>query len=158
PYPDPNLPYPTMTLEQIAALPIPDLLTEVAFVWLWTTNAFLDQAKQIGAESWGLRFENMLTWGKDKAGTGHRLRGQTEHCLLYSQGNPLFIESQHSTLLLAPAREHSRKPDAFYTLVDDSCPGSKLELFARQRRPGWASWGAEPDHYPPLTAEEGEAA
>src|SRR5438067_13193928 len=128
-----------MTLDEIAALPVGDLLTENGFVWLWTTNAFLEEAKHIAAESWGLRYENMLTWGKDKPGTGQRLRGQTEHCLLYSRGNPLFIEGAHSTLLLAPGREHSRKPDAFYSLVDDTCPGSKLELFARQRRPGWAA-------------------
>ena len=158
PWPYPDLPYPTMTLEQIAALPIGDLLTKDGFVWLWTTNAFHDPAKQIARESWQLRYENTLTWGKDKAGTGHRLRGQTEHCLLYSHGNPLFIQGPHTTLLLAPAREHSRKPDAFYTLVEDTCPATRLELFARQQRPGWTSWGAEPDHYPPIQADDEEAA
>jgi N6-adenosine-specific RNA methylase IME4 len=159
PYDNDNLPYPTMTLQQIAALPLRDLLTDDGFVWLWTTNAFHDDAKKIASQDWQLRYENTLTWGKDKAGTGHRLRGQTEHCLLYARGNPLFIQGAESTLLLAPAREHSRKPDAFYTLVEHTCPGTKLELFARQRRPDWTSWGAETNHYPPLeTAEDEEAA
>jgi len=147
PSPEEGVPYPTMTLEEIAALPIPGLLAEDAIVWLWTTSRFQYEAEQIARDVWGLEHRNTLTWaktdrhGKPRLGTGHWLRGQTEPCLLYMHGQPLFINGNHSTLLAAPARQHSRKPDAFYTLVEDTCPGAKLELFARQHRPGWTAWG-----------------
>jgi N6-adenosine-specific RNA methylase IME4 len=95
----------------------------------------------------------LLTWAKDRAGTGPWLRGQTEHCLLFTRGKPVFLSGGHSTLLSAKVREHSRKPDEFYALVEATCPGSKLELFARERRAGWQVWGAEPDRFP-AQAEE----
>ena len=149
PWPHDSLPYPTMSLEEIAVLPITELLAEDAIVWLWTTNRFHYDAERIARQHWQLTYRNTLTWaktdqrGNPRPGTGHWLRGETEHCLLYSRGNPLFVNGNHTTLLQAPAREHSRKPDAFYTLVEQTSPGSKLELFARQHRPGWASWGSE---------------
>jgi N6-adenosine-specific RNA methylase IME4 len=152
-----QLPYPTMELAQIAALPIPDLLTADAIVWLWTTNRHLFDAERIAREHWQLERRAILTWAKDKPGTGPWLRGQTEHCLLYSQGRPLFLGGP-STLLTAPARQHSRKPDEFYELVEQTCPGSKLELFAREQRPGWHAWGAETTHFPTNTTGSGEQA
>jgi len=69
-----------------------------------------------------------------RKGTGEWLRGQTEHCLLAARGKPVFIHGSYTTVLRASRREHSRKPDEFYTLVEDTCPGSRLELFARQAR------------------------
>jgi len=76
-------------------------------------------------------------------GVGNWLRGQTEHCILASRGNPLVTLTDQSTAPIAPAREHSRKPDEFYLRVERLCPGSKLEMFARQKRTGWQAWGAE---------------
>jgi N6-adenosine-specific RNA methylase IME4/ParB-like chromosome segregation protein Spo0J len=151
-----ELPYPTMSLEQIAALPIPHLLSEEGFVWLWTTNRFLFEAEPIGRERWGLERRGTLSWAKDRLGTGFPLRGQTEHCLLFSRGAPLFLSGAASTLLTGPVREHSRKPDEFYALVERHCPGTKLELFARERRPGWQAWGAETERFP-RTDHEGAA-
>jgi N6-adenosine-specific RNA methylase IME4/ParB-like chromosome segregation protein Spo0J len=143
-----ELPYPTMSLGQIADLPIPDLLAEEGFVWLWTTNRFLFDAEPIGGEHWGLERRGVLTWAKDRLGTGFPLRGQTEHCLLFSRGAPVFLPGAASTLLTGPVREHSRKPEEFYALVERYCPGTKLELFARERRPGWQAWGAETERFP----------
>lgn len=74
-------------------------------------------------------------------GTGEWLRGQTEHCLLAVRGKPVFLHGRHSTALTATRREHSRKPEEFYALVEATCPGSKLELFARQVREGWTGFG-----------------
>jgi N6-adenosine-specific RNA methylase IME4/ParB-like chromosome segregation protein Spo0J len=141
------LPYPTMSLEEIAALPVPDLLAEDACLWLWTTNAFLFEAYRIATEDWRLTYRTTLTWAKNRPGTGSWLRGQSEHCLLLSRGTPVLTLGGQTTLLRAKAREHSRKPDEFFALVESLCPGSKLELFACERRPGWQAWGAEPDRF-----------
>ena len=146
PYPESMLPYPTMTLEEIAALPLREHLASDAVVWLWTTNRFLFDSARIARESWRLEYETTLTWDKERIGTGRPLRGQTEHCLLFRRGKPVFRDSA-TTLLRAKAREHSRKPDEFYALVERLCPGAKLEFFAREQRAGWQAWGAEPDRF-----------
>jgi N6-adenosine-specific RNA methylase IME4/ParB-like chromosome segregation protein Spo0J len=148
PWPYENLPYPAMSLEAIAAIPVPDLVAENAVVWLWTTNRFLEDAVAIAKERWGLSKRNVLTWDKERVGTGRWLRGQTEHCLLLTRGEPLFRQEDATTLIRERAREHSRKPETFYALVERTCPGAKLELFARERRPGWEPWGAEVDYFP----------
>jgi N6-adenosine-specific RNA methylase IME4 len=77
-----------------------------------------------------------LTWVQDRIGVGDHLRGQTEHALMAVRCRPVVRLTNQSTALSAPVREHSRKPEAFYALVEALCPGSKLEHFARARRPG----------------------
>lgn len=149
-----ELPYPAQSLETIAAFSLTELLSEDASVWLWTTNRFLFEAERIGCERWGLERRGVLTWAKDRLGTGFPLRGQTEHCLLFSQGKPLFLPGGASTLLHGTVREHSRKPEEFYELVETLCPGAKLELFARERRPGWQAWGAETERFPARSPDE----
>lgn len=148
PYAAGMLPYPPMSLEQIAAMPIGDLLTDDAIVWLWTTNAFMFEAQRIAREDWQLTQRNILTWDKQRPGTGHWLRGETEHCLLLTRGNPVFVQNNYTTIIRARSREHSRKPEEFYRLVEATCPGSKAELFARQHRAGWQAHGAETDLFP----------
>jgi N6-adenosine-specific RNA methylase IME4 len=135
-------PYPTMTLAEIAALPVESLAYEDAILWLWTTNAHLFDAPDI-ARAWGFEPKTILTWAKDRFGTGDWLRGQTEHCLMCVRGHPTHMLTNQTTLLNGPVREHSRKPDEFFRLVESLCPGSKVELFAREARPGWQAWGAE---------------
>jgi len=137
-----------MTLEEIAALPVPELLTEDAIVWLWTTTRFLGEAIMMAAQSWGLAKRNVLTWDKERVGNGHWLLGQTEHCLLLTRGEPLFEQGNATTLIRERSREHSRKPEAFYELVVNTCPRPKLEMFARERRSGFEPWGAEVDYFP----------
>lgn len=135
-------PYPDMSTPEIMAMPVRDMAHDDAILWLWTTNAFMEHAFGIARE-WGFEPRTILTWAKDRMGTGDWLRGQTEHCLLAVRGKPTVLLTNQTTLLRAPLREHSRKPDEFYALVEALCPGSKVELFAREARPGWALWGAE---------------
>jgi N6-adenosine-specific RNA methylase IME4/ParB-like chromosome segregation protein Spo0J len=135
-------PYPSMSLAQIAALPVESIAHPDSILWLWTTNTHLEYAYGI-VRAWGFEQRTILTWVKDRMGTGDWLRGQTEHCLFCVRGHPPVTLTNQTTVLYAPMREHSRKPDEFFTLVESLCPGSKLELFARQARPGWAAWGAE---------------
>jgi N6-adenosine-specific RNA methylase IME4 len=73
--------------------------------------------------------------------TGEWLRGQTEHCMLAVRGKPVFLHGSHPTVLQAARREHSRKPEEFYALVEATCPGGKVELFCRQLRTEWQSHG-----------------
>jgi N6-adenosine-specific RNA methylase IME4 len=143
-------PYPTLELEDIAALPVSDLAAPDATLWLWTTNAHLPEAFDV-AQDWGFTYKALLTWVKDRIGLGDWLRNQTEHCLLAVRGRPVLTLGGQSTVLRASAREHSRKPDEFYSLVDSLCPGRKVELFSRCSRPGWTAhgdqqglWQAEP--------------
>src|ERR1019366_2935494 len=135
-----SLPYPTMALDEIKAIPVRDIADENATLWLWTTNAHLPVAFDVVA-AWGFEYKTLLTWVKDRMGTGEWLRGQTEHCLLGARGKPVFPHGSDGTVLEAARREHSRKPKEFYLLVQAICPGSKLELFSRQARPGWQAFG-----------------
>jgi N6-adenosine-specific RNA methylase IME4 len=139
--------YPDMGHDEIASLPVPDMADATgSILWLWTTNAHLPDAFNL-VRRWGFEHKTVLTWVKDRIGMGDWLRGQTEHAILAVKGAPTVLLSGQSTRLDAPLREHSRKPDEFYALVESLCPGSKCELFARQPRPGWVSWGADVDKF-----------
>jgi len=135
-----SLPYPTMAVDEIKAMPIRQIADENSTLWLWTTNAHLPVAFEVVA-AWGFEYKTLLTWVKDRMGTGDWLRGQTEHCLLGARGRPVFLHGNHATALEAARREHSRKPEEFYSLVKATCPGSKVELFAREQRTGWVGFG-----------------
>jgi N6-adenosine-specific RNA methylase IME4 len=141
-----DLPYPTMALEDIKALPVESIAAGDALLWLWTTNAHLRVAFEV-VEAWGFEYRTLLTWVKNQMGTGEWLRGQTEHCLLAIRGKPVFLHGNHSTVIEAARREHSRKPEEFYTLVETTSPGSKVELFSRGRRDGWQAFGNQPDKF-----------
>jgi N6-adenosine-specific RNA methylase IME4 len=138
--------YPDMTLEEIRALPVTSLAQENCILWLWTTNAFMRGAFEV-LDAWGFEEKTILTWDKEILGLGDWLRNVTEHCILAVRGRPLVDLRNHTTLIREKRREHSRKPEAFYQLVESLCPGSKVELFARTRRDGWAAWGAEPGKF-----------
>lgn len=138
--------YPDMTVEEICALPVADLAHEDCVLWLWTTNAFMPDAfRCLGA--WGFTHKTILTWDKELLGLGDYLRNVTEHCLLAVRGKPTLTLTNQTTIIREARREHSRKPAAFYALVEALCPGSKLEMFSRENRPGWATWGAEPTKF-----------
>lgn len=134
------LPYPSMTLEEIRDLEIPKS-TDDAILWLWTTNAHIEHAFGI-ARKWGFEPRTILTWVKDRMGTGDWLRGQTEHCLLCVKGHPAVTLTNQTTVIHGPLRAHSQKPDEFFQLVEALCPDKRrIELFAREAREGWAAWG-----------------
>jgi N6-adenosine-specific RNA methylase IME4 len=137
-------PYPDLSLAEIAAFgeQVQAVAHSDSILWLWTTNAHLEYAFGI-CRDWGFEPKTILTWAKDRMGVGDWLRGQTEHCLMGVRGHPLVTLTNQTTLLRGPLREHSRKPDEFYALVEALCPGSKLEMFAREPRAGWMPWGAE---------------
>jgi len=141
-----SLPYPTMPIEDIRALPVREIADENAILWLWTTNAHLPVAFSV-VEAWGFEYKTLLTWAKDRMGTGEWLRGQTEHCLLAARGKPVFLHGNHGTALSAARREHSRKPEEFFALVEATCPGAKLELFSREPREGWKAFGNDLERF-----------
>ena len=135
-------PYPDMTTAEICAIRVEEFAHQDCILWLWTTNAFMRDAFAV-LDAWGFSEKTILTWAKQKMGVGDWLRGQTEHCILATRGHPVATLTNETTLLTADTREHSRKPDDFYALVERLCPGSKVEMFSRETRPGWAVWGAE---------------
>lgn len=153
--------YPTMSLEQILQMPVSGLAADTSVLWLWTTNSFLDEAFDV-MRRWGFWYRTLLTWDKVAHGVGFYLQNVTEHCLLGVRGSPLFdIQGAwraHKegrgpapvSRLESPRAEHSRKPEAFYQLVENLCPapsGGRVELFARAKREGWVAWGAETDQF-----------
>jgi N6-adenosine-specific RNA methylase IME4 len=136
--------YPDMTVDAIKDLPVGDLAAEDCVLWLWAPNAFIvDGTATEVIEAWGFTPKTMVTWAKPGLGTGDWLRGATEHAILAVRGRPTVTLTNQSTLLPAPVRDHSRKPVEFWALVDSLCHGKKLELFSREPRKGWSSWGAE---------------
>jgi N6-adenosine-specific RNA methylase IME4 len=136
--------YPTMSIEEISKVEIP--AEEDAILWLWTTNAFMHEAYHI-LDAWGFTPKTILTWVKDKMGVGDWLRGRSEHCILAVKGKPLINLTNQTTVLNAPMREHSRKPDEFYSMVEQLCPGKKIDMFSREPREGWDQWGCECDKF-----------
>ena len=134
--------YPTMTQEEICALDVASIAQDDCILWLWTTNAHMEQAHAVARE-WGFTVKTILTWVKPSIGMGDWLRGQTEHCLLAVRGKPTIRLSGEATVLYGPRRAHSEKPEEFYALVEKICPGSKCELFSRKNRPNWKAWGGE---------------
>jgi N6-adenosine-specific RNA methylase IME4 len=138
--------YSSMTVDEICRLPVSIRAHEDCMLFLWTTNAHLPVAFDV-VKAWGFTYKTLLTWFKSKVGVGHWLRGATEHCLLAVKGNPTHLLSGQSTALQGETREHSRKPESFYDLVESLCPGSKLEMFGRTPREGWVIWGAESDKF-----------
>src|SRR5512132_2301430 len=123
-----------MGIDEIRALPVANLAHAD---WLWTTNAHMREAFGV-LEAWSFQHKTILTWLKNRIGTGDWLRGQTEHCLLAVRGKPVVQLSNQTTVLQAPAGEHSSKPQAFYDLVESLCPAPRYcERFQRRPRPNW---------------------
>jgi N6-adenosine-specific RNA methylase IME4 len=135
-------PYPPMILDQIKALPVESRAHQDCVLWLWTTNAHLPVAFEI-VRAWGFEYKTTLTWAKGKMGTGDWLRGQTEHCLMCVRGNPIIELAKQTTLLTGASGKHSEKPEEFYAMVEGLCPGSKLEMYQRKKRPAWVGFGDE---------------
>ena len=135
-------PYPTMAEAEISAIKIP--AADNCILWLWVTNAHLvtGEASRV-LYAWGFEPKTLLTWRKNRVGVGDWLRGVTEHAILATKGHPVMMGPIPSTYFEADVGEHSEKPQAFYDLVEAHCPGTKVELFARKPRDGWAQFGAE---------------
>ena len=138
-------PYPEMTQEQLKALEIP--AKENCVMFLWTTHKFIWDAKEL-LDKWGFTYRAMLVWDKEKIGMGDLVRMQCEFCLIGIKGKPVF-KDEHGIrdIIREPRREHSRKPDAFYELVNSLCVGDKLDYFSREHREGWYSYGNDTEKF-----------
>jgi N6-adenosine-specific RNA methylase IME4 len=135
--------YPLMTTEAIAALPVGNLASTDAHLWLWVTNATLF-AGQAVMEAWSFTYRSCLTWVKPGLGLGSSyLRNNTEHLLFGTRGKAPVLYHSQPTWLFAPKQDHSHKPEEQYAVIERCSPGPYLELFARRKQPGWQVWGNE---------------
>jgi N6-adenosine-specific RNA methylase IME4 len=137
--------YPTMGLDSICALPVAQLATDDAVLFLWATAPKLAECLKV-LEAWGFVYRTNLVWVKDRIGLGYHVRNQHELLLIAKRGDipPPEPFNRPASVLTAPRREHSRKPDEAYALIERMYPElPKIELFARHSRGGWSSWGNE---------------
>lgn len=143
--------YPTMELKEILELPVGRLAAAQSHLYLWVPNALLREGLQV-MEAWGFTYKTNLVWykvrkdgGPDGRGVGFYFRNVTELLLFGVRGcmRTLPPGRRQVNLLSARKREHSRKPDEIYDIIESCSPGPYLELFARFRRPGWCQWGNE---------------
>jgi N6-adenosine-specific RNA methylase IME4/ParB-like chromosome segregation protein Spo0J len=131
-------PYPCMSLEEIAQIKIP--AKDDSIIWLWTTQRFLYPAFNL-LKQWNYEYKATLVWNKEKLGLGSIFRYQCEFCLLGFRGHPIWNNTTYRDYIAEAGREHSRKPEAFYKMVDDICVGAKIDYFSRTQREGWFSYG-----------------
>ena len=143
--------YDTMTAKEIAALPVAGLMADRSHCYLWVPNALLADGLMV-LEGWGFDYKANLVWhkvrkdgGSDGRGVGFYFRNVTELVLFGTRGRLRTLAPARSqvNLLATRKREHSRKPDELYDIIEACSPGPRLELFCRYPRPGWTAWGLE---------------
>lgn len=136
------LPYSAMSVEEIAALPVQQLVGTDAHLYLWTTNRYLRAAYDV-AEAWGFRFSQVLVWAKPPMGIGPggAFSNTTEFVLFCRRGKLKHQDRIDSTWWNWTRRSHSEKPPAFMDMIERVSPGPYVELFSRSPRMGWDSWG-----------------
>lgn len=143
--------YPTMELQEILDLPIRKLAAARSHLYLWVPNALLQEGLRV-MEAWGFTYKTNLVWykirkdgGPDGRGVGFYFRNVTELVLFGVRGNMRTLAPGRTqvNLLESRKREHSRKPDEIFDLIEACSPGPYLELFARFPRAGWTQWGNE---------------
>jgi len=135
-------PYPEMSIDEIKAINLP--LKESSIVFFWTTHKFLPDAFDI-LNTWGFEYKATLVWNKENMGMGSWFRMQCEFCLFAIKGDVFWNNTYYRDIINETRREHSRKPDAFFNMVDNLCIGNKLEYFSREKRNGWDNYGDEND-------------
>lgn len=151
--------YDTQSMEWIAGLPVAKYAADDCVLFLWICWPTLPEALGIIKE-WGFQYKTCgFCWNKgnslplfpddfkDKMGLGHWTRANSEVCLLATKGKPKRLNADVRQVIQAPLREHSRKPDCVHERIERLVAGPYLELFARQRRPGWDAWGNEVDKF-----------
>ncbi len=146
--------YPTMTLDDICALPVAEHLQDTAHCYLWVPNALLPDGLRVLSE-WGFEYKSNLIWhkirrdgGSDGRGVGFYFRNVTEIVLFGVRGKNARTRQAGRTqvnLFATRKREHSRKPDEQYDIIESCSHGPYLELFGRGRRAGWTVWGNQAD-------------
>lgn len=150
--------YPTMTLDKICDLPVEAIAAERAHLYLWVPNALLPDGLRV-MDQWGFKYKSNLIWykvrkdgGPDRRGVGFYFRNVTEVLLFGVRGKDIRTlkpgRSQEN-ILVSQKREHSRKPDEQYDLIERCSWGPRLEMFARGPRENWTVWGNQADEYEP---------
>ena len=143
--------YGTMELEEILELPIPQLAAAASHLYLWIPNALIAEGLEV-MKRWGFTYKSNLVWykvrydgGPDGRGVGFYFRNVTELVLFGVRGSmrTLAPGRRQVNLFSSRKREHSRKPEELYDIIEKCSPGPYLELFARHPRPGWVQWGNE---------------
>ena len=139
--------YHTMTIEEIKALPIKNMATDKSHLYLWVPNALLSWGLEV-MQVWGFKYKGNLIWykvrkdgGPDGRGVGFYFRNVTELVLFGVRGNLRTLKPgrRQVNIITSRKREHSRKPDELYDIIEACSPGPYLELFARHNRKGWHS-------------------
>jgi N6-adenosine-specific RNA methylase IME4 len=146
--------YVLMEQPDIDALPVASLAAKNCALFMWVIDAMIPHALTTGA-AWGFNYKTVaFVWAKTSLdgekfpiGTGYWTRANPELCLLFTRGKPQRVDRGVRKLLMAPRREHSRKPDEQYDRIERLVAGPYLELFARQSRPGWTSWGNQAEKF-----------
>jgi len=139
--------YPTMDLETICKLPIQKVSMDDCILFLWATSPKLQEAMQV-MEAWGFDYKSSMVWVKDKIGMGYYARQRHEFLLIGLKGQipAPAPEARVDSVVESPRQEHSQKPAKFYEIIEGMYPDlPKLELFARNKREGWESWGNQDD-------------
>ncbi len=146
--------YGTMDLEAICSLPVVETAAPMSHLYLWVPNALLPEGLQV-MNAWGFSYKSNLIWhkirkdgGPDGRGVGFYFRNVTEIILFGTRGkNARTLRPGRSQVnfLATRKREHSRKPDEIYPIIEACSPGPRLELFARGVRKGWSVWGNQAD-------------
>jgi N6-adenosine-specific RNA methylase IME4 len=143
--------YDTMTITEICALPVADVAADRSHLYLWVPNALLPSGLQV-LESWGYRYVSNLVWAKrrkdggpDGRGVGFYFRNTTELILFGVRGSMRTLQPGRSqvNIIETRKREHSRKPDEQYKIIEACSPGPYFEMFARYPQEGWTCWGDE---------------
>jgi N6-adenosine-specific RNA methylase IME4 len=138
--------YPTMTLEQICALPVNDVAHEQAVLFLWATPAMIEMALTTAA-AWGFKYRTHLVWVKPSIGIGKYVRQRHELLFICRRGDHPAPDptTLSESVIEAPRGTHSEKPERFHEIIERMYPGAeKIELFRRgPARIGWAAWGGE---------------
>jgi N6-adenosine-specific RNA methylase IME4 len=150
--------YDTLSLQEIKQLPIQDLAANLAHLYLWVPNALLNEGLEV-MSAWGFTYKTNIIWykvrkdgGPDGRGVGFYFRNVTEIILFGVKGkNARTLDAGRSQVNLVSSRkrEHSRKPDEIYEIIESCSSGPYLELFARGKKEGWAQWGDQVENYSP---------
>lgn len=157
--------YRTMDLAEIAALPVAAAVGDVAHLYLWVPNALLAEGLEV-MQRWGFTYKTNLVWfkvrkdgGPDGRGVGFYFRNVTELVLFGVKGSRRTLPPgrRQVNLFAERKREHSRKPEQLYEIIERCSPAPYLELFARHSRTGWHQWGDELAIQPGDTEEEARA-
>lgn len=135
--------YPTMDLNDICALPVPEIATKDSILFMWTTSPKLRESFDV-LDAWGFEYRTCAVWDKQKIGMGYYFRQQHEILLVATKGEIPAppVESRISSVISIEREAHSKKPDEFYQIIEAMYPSlPKIELFSRNKRDGWEAWG-----------------